>query len=93
MLRLRQREPVLDLLGSENDNTRPQPTVTSKWSETLNDVTVEEFSFFTGSAMYTCVRDPALQIPQIHKYTNVYNFFCTKHGLLQIEDVNKVCFG
>ena len=43
-----EREPVLDLLGNENDETRPQPTLTSEWSETLNDVTVE-FSSFTGS--------------------------------------------
>ena len=36
-------------LGSENDDTVPQPKVTREWFETLNDVTVEEFSFFTGS--------------------------------------------
>ena len=29
--------------------TGPQPPVISEWSETLNDVAVEEFSSFTGS--------------------------------------------
>ena len=33
-------------------NTGPQPTVISKYSETLNDVAVEEFSSFTGSVTH-----------------------------------------
>ena len=31
--------------------TGPQPPVISEWSETLNDVAVEEFSSFTGSVI------------------------------------------
>ena len=32
--------------------TGPQPTVISEWSETLNNVAVEEFSSFTGSVTH-----------------------------------------
>ena len=49
-----EREPELDL--SDNKMTRfytgPQPKVISEWSETLNNVAVEEFSSFTGSVTH-----------------------------------------
>ena len=32
--------------------TGPQPKVISEWSETLNNVAVEEFSSFTGSVTH-----------------------------------------
>ena len=32
--------------------TGPQPKIISEWSETLNNVAVEEFSSFTGSVTH-----------------------------------------
>ena len=63
----------------KNDDTGPQPPVISEWSKTLNDVTEEEFSSFTGSVIDF---DTALR-----NSTNTL-FFRTKHVLIQIQDMS-----